>query len=96
MQSRIFKIVRAVDAEEISVEVCTIGPQQWIHYQILLFHNNHSYFSAHRAQMKLSFILNRHLIFALYPAKFHEISFRGRLPFGLVFDLVQNKIAFHK
>ena len=54
----------------------------------------HRYFSAHRAPIKLSFLLNRHLIFALYSTKFHEIPFRGRLPFGLVFDLVQTIIRF--
>ena len=48
------------------------------------------YFSAHRAPMKPSFILNRHLIFVLYFTKFHEIPFRGRLLFCLVSDLVQN------
>ena len=46
--------------------------------------------------MKPSFILNRHVIFALYSTKFQEITLRGRLRFRLVFDLVQNIIAFQK
>ena len=96
MGSRNFKIVSAVDAGEMRAEVCTIGPQEWDALQILLFHNNHRYFSAHRAAMKPSFILNTHLIFAFYFTKFHGIPFRGRLPFCLLFDLVQNIIAFQK
>ena len=42
----------AVDAQEMRVEVCTILARQWNFYKILLFHNNHRYFSAHRAPMK--------------------------------------------
>ena len=94
LHSREFKLVSAVDAEISRAEFCKMGPQLTL--AILLFHNNHRYFSAHRTPMKPSFILNRHLVFVLYFTTFHEIPFRGRLWFRFVSDLVQNIIAFQK
>ena len=89
------KIVRAVDTEETaggwSLQNC---PQQWDALQILLFHNNHRYFLTHRAPTKPSFTLSTHLIFVLYFREFLDIPFRGRVRFCLLFDLVQNILAF--
>ena len=91
MHSWNVNIVSAVNAEKMRAEVWKIDV-----LQILLFHNNHRYFSTHRAPTKPSFTLSTHLIFFLYFREFLDIPFRGRVRFCLLFDLVQNILAFQK